>query len=154
MEITICSSVTFVPQIIKVRKDLMALGFSVNIPYFTEKIIKNEITYEAYLSQRKKQGGDILLRQAESIDLIQRYWDFIKHSEAILVLNETKNGISNYIGGSTLMEMGFAYGYHKKIFLFNPVPERGERMHYVDEILNMNPIIINQDLSIILNSLK
>ncbi len=43
--------------------------------------------------------------------------------------------------------MGFAYGQGKKIYLYNPIPEKSEKMHYVDEIKEMKPIIINGDLS-------
>lgn len=146
MKITICSSVDFTPKIIEIKKELEKLNHKVNIPYFTQKIIDGEVSYEEYMKSKEKQGGDILLRKAQHVDMIKRYWDFIKTSDAILVLNIKKKGIENYIGGSTLMEMGFAYGYSKKIFLFNPIPERSERMHYVDEILDMNPIIINGDL--------
>jgi hypothetical protein len=153
MNITICSSIEFTPEILEVKNELEKLGFTVNIPYLSEKILKNEMSFDDYLLKRKQQGGDILLRRAETIDLIKRYWNFIKESEAILVINETKNGIKNYIGGNTLMEMGFAYGHEKKIFLYNPVPERNERIHYVDEILSMKPIVINKDLSEIRNHL-
>lgn len=146
MEITICSSVDFTPKIIEIKKQLEEKGHNVNIPYFTEKIISEKVSYEDYMS-KKDQAGDIELRNAEPIDLIKRYWDFIKNSDAILVLNIDKKDIKNYIGGSTLMEMGFAYGHGKKIYLYNPIPERSEKMHYVDEIIDMNPIILNQDLS-------
>lgn len=44
------------------------------------------------------------------------------------------------------MEMGFAYGHGKKIYLCNPIPERSERMHYIDEIMDMKPIIIDGNL--------
>ena len=66
---------------------------------------------------------------------------------AVLVLNPDKKGIKNYIGGNTLIEMGFAYVLDKKIFLYNPIPE----MSYTDEIKAMKPIILNKDLSKIEN---
>jgi len=122
------------------------MGHSINIPYFTQMIIDGKISYETYMKAKEK-DGDILLRNAQSVDMIKRYWDFIKNSDAILILNQEKKGISNYIGGNTLMEMGFAYGHGKKIFLFNTIPKRSERMHYVDEIMDMKPIVINGDLS-------
>jgi nucleoside 2-deoxyribosyltransferase len=145
MIITICASVDFTPKIIEVKKDLEKLGHQVNIPFFTQKIIDGEISYEDFLRAKEK-DGDILLRTGESMDMIKRYWDFIKNSDAILVLNMNKRGIDNYIGGSTLMEMGFAYGQGKKIFLYNPIPARGERMHYVDEITDLKPIVIAGNL--------
>ena len=146
MEITICSSVDFSSKIIEIKKQLEEKGHKVNIPYFTEKIINGEVSYESYMD-KKNQSGDIGLRDNQSIDLIKRYWNFIKNSDAILVLNIDKKDIKNYIGGSTLMEMGFAYGYDKKIYLYNPIPERSEKMHYVDEIMDMKPIILNGDIN-------
>jgi nucleoside 2-deoxyribosyltransferase len=146
MVITICSSIDFSPKIIELKKELEVAGHQVNIPYFTQKMIDGEITYEQYMASKEKDGGDILLREAEPMDMIRRYWNFIKESDAILVLNLDKKGITNYIGGSTLMEMGFAYGHGKKIFLYNPIPARSERMHYVDELIDMRPIVINGNM--------
>lgn len=147
MIITICSSVDFSPRLIEIKEELERMNHQVNIPYFTQKIIDGEISYEEYMEAKEKDGGDILLREAQSMDMIKRYWDFIRNSDAILVLNLNKKGIDNYIGGSTLMEMGFAYGHGKKIFLFNPIPLRSERIHYVDEIMDMKPTVINADLT-------
>ena len=150
MIITICASIDFSPKIIELKAELEKLQHQVNIPYITQKIINGEISYADFMRSKEKAGGDIQLRQAESTDMIKRYWDFIKNSDAILVLNLNKKGIDNYIGGNTLMEMGFAYGHNKKIFLFNPIPARSERIHYVDEIMDMKPIVINGDLSLII----
>lgn len=146
MIITICSSVDFTPKIIEIKEKLEKLSHHVNIPYATQKMIDGIITYDQFMAA-KEIGGDILYRESEPVDMIKRYWDLIKNSEAILVLNLEKKGIENYIGGSTLMEMGFAYGHNKKIFLYNPIPETTERMHYIDEIKDMKPIVINKDLS-------
>jgi hypothetical protein len=146
MIITICSSVDFSPKIIEVKRELENMGHKANIPYFTQKIMDGKISYEEYVELKEKKG-DILLRELHSMDLIKRYWDYIKNSDAILVMNLSKKGVDGYIGGSTLMEMGFAYGHGKKIFLFNPIPKRSERMHYVDEILDMKPVVINGNLS-------
>ena len=55
-----------------------------------------------------------------------------------------KNGIKNYIGGNTLMEMGFAHVNDKKIFLLNPIPEE---VSYADEIKAMVDVVINGDLN-------
>jgi nucleoside 2-deoxyribosyltransferase len=145
MIVTICSSVDFTPKIVEIKKELETHGHQVNIPYFTQMIIDGKLTFENYLA--RKQNGDISLRKEQDVDMIKRYWDFIKNSDAILVINLEKNGIFGYIGGSTLMEMGFAYGQGKKIFLYNQIPDRSERMHYVDEVIDMDPIVIEGDLS-------
>jgi len=43
--------------------------------------------------------------------------------------------------------MGFAYRHDKKIYLYNDLPVKSERMHYLDEIIDMKPIVINGDLN-------
>jgi predicted RNA-binding protein with PUA domain len=58
-------------------------------------------------------------------------------------VNIDKGGFSNYIGGNAFLEMGFAHILNKKIFLLNEIPE----MIYTDEILAMQPIVLNGDLS-------
>lgn len=145
MVITICSSVDFTPKIKEVKETLENKGIKVNIPYVSQMIIDGKISYDDFL-KAKEQKGDIAIRQSQPVDMIKRYWDFIKNSDAILVLNINKKEIEGYIGGSTLMEMGFAYGHNKKIYLFNKIPARSDRIHYVDEIIDMKPIIINGDL--------
>jgi predicted RNA-binding protein with PUA domain len=45
------------------------------------------------------------------------------------------------------MEMGFAYILDKKIFLLNKIPKKSKIMHYIDEILDMKPIVIDKDLN-------
>ena len=69
-------------------------------------------------------------------------------ADAILVLNLDKKGIQNYIGGNTLMEIGFAHVLNQKIFLYNPIPNIDL---YKTEIEAMKPIIINKDLNKITN---
>jgi len=64
-------------------------------------------------------------------------------NEAVLVLNFEKDGVKNYIGGSTFMEMYDAYRMGKKIFLYNEIPEG----ILADEIEGFEPIVINGDLN-------
>jgi hypothetical protein len=55
-------------------------------------------------------------------------------------------GIKNYIGGNTLMEMGFAHVLDQKIFLYNPIPEIP---YYKSEIEAVKPTVIHGNLSLI-----
>ena len=118
---------TFEKEILKFEKNLIKLDHKVIVPFSTKEIIG-------------KKAHDKLKVDR---DLIRYYYHEIKKSDAIFVPNFTKNGIKNYIGGNTLMDMSFAYVHNKKIFLLNPVPE----ISYKDEILAMDPIVINGDLS-------
>lgn len=71
----------------------------------------------------------------------------IKNMDAVLVLNFDKVGKEklekNYIGGATFLEMYDAFRFNKKIYLYNDIPEG----ILYDEIQGFAPIIINKDLS-------
>ncbi len=68
--------------------------------------------------------------------------EVIEKIDAVFVLNFEKNGIKNYIGGGTFLEMYDAFRLGKKIFLYHAVPEG--ILH--DEILGFDPVILNGDL--------
>lgn len=67
----------------------------------------------------------------------------ISEVDAVLVLNYEKNGIKNYIGGATFLEIYDAFRLNKKIYFVNDLPEGMLK----DELIGFSPIIINGDLS-------
>lgn len=67
----------------------------------------------------------------------------VLEADAILVVNNEKNGIPGYIGGNALMEMTLAYHYKKPIFLWNDITSQ---LSIEEEIRGLNPIVIHQDL--------
>jgi len=69
----------------------------------------------------------------------------IEPQDAVLVLNFEKKGISNYIGGATFLEIYKAWELRKKIFFYNPLPN----CSFTDELIGINPVILNGDLSLI-----
>jgi len=140
MKITICASISSTPKIKKIYDQLSAIGHEIKIPYTSQKIINGELNLAEYLKE-KGQNGDAKFRNCK-VDFIKRYYELIKNSDAILVLNIDKNGIKNYIGGSVLMEIGFAHVLNKKIYFYNDIPD----IQYSDELKAMQPIIINGDL--------
>ncbi len=134
MKIVICGSMKFIPQMRRVKKDLEEMGHQVVVPelYDYHKIRDEE--------------GDEAKFLTKKADLIHAHFEEIKAGEAILVLNYERNGIKNYIGGNSFLEMGIAYHYHKKIFLLNDFPEN---ITYLEEIKAMKPNIINGNLALI-----
>ena len=142
MKITICGSISSSEKMIEVTNKLIGLGHTVELPYSTRRIMHGELTVEEYLKEIEI-NGDKKFRKEANIDVIKEHYEFIKNSDAILVVNTEKNDVKNYIGGNALMEIGFAYVLGKKIFLLNPIPEMG----YKDEIMAMQPIILNRDLN-------
>jgi nucleoside 2-deoxyribosyltransferase len=134
MIITICGSMQFHMEMAKAQKDLEAQGFRVLVP--TE--LGNEKTNESFMSRDE----DKILTKIE-YDFIREHFRKIEKSDAILVLNYKKKDIAGYIGGNTFLEMGYAFGLRKKIYLFYPVP----KMDYSVEMHAMKPVVLNGDLS-------
>lgn len=105
--------------------------------------------YEAFARGEKK---DILDRASagehaavmRENDYLKVHYAHILESDAILIVNLEKKGISNYIGGNCLIEMGQAYVNDKKIYLLNDLPTD---LPYIDEIEAMDPICLKGDLS-------
>jgi nucleoside 2-deoxyribosyltransferase len=142
MKIAICGSIVFSKEMGEIAKGLKAKGHEVHLPFYAMKILKGEVRHEDFMAEKEK-SGDAKFREEADVDLIKRYFKLIDESDAVLVLNPDKKGVKNYIGGNTLIEMGFAYVLDKKIFLYNPIPDMG----YTDEIKAMKPIILDKDLS-------
>lgn len=139
MIITIIGSSCFAKQMVEYRDRLNKLGHQVNL-------------HEHYLAQAKGEMKDLIGRMTREHVIVKKEYDYIRYhykeiteSDAVLVLNFDKNGIKNYIGGNTLMEIGFAYVHYKKIFLLNPIPD----MAYKDELEAIEPIIIDKNLNLI-----
>lgn len=138
MKITICGSVKFAKDLVLIYHQLEKLGHQ---PMMHEQMFGLVDGTAAQLTD--------LANGVENSDVKRKYgyikfWHgLIKKGDAILVCNFDKNGIKNYIGGNTLMEMGFAHVNDKKIFLLNPIPE----ISYSDEIKAMADVVINGDLS-------
>lgn len=125
--------------------ELVLRGHRVEIPLTSQRIISGEVDLRSFILEKDK-NGDASFRESAALkikdDVIGVYYKKIKAADAVLVVNPDKNGIANYIGGNTFLEMGFAHVLHKKIYLYNPIPE----MSYSDEIRAMRPMVINGDL--------
>ena len=134
MRIAICGSMVFAEKMIDVKRHLEELGHEVFISQFAE----------GHLGKSETEKEQLAIHDKNENDAIRKFWEIIKKSDAILVLNFDRKGIENYIGGNTLMEIGFAHVLDKKIFLMNPIPDIE---YYRSEIEAVRPVIIDQDLN-------
>jgi hypothetical protein len=136
MKIALVGSMRFVERIIDIYRKLERMGHA---PEVHEQAFGLVDGTAAQLRDTGIEHADIKRKYG-----FIRWWhECIKRNDAILVCNFDKDGIRNYIGGNTLMEMGFAHVNNKKIFLLNPVPED---VPYVEEIKAMVDEVINGDL--------
>lgn len=136
MKIGIVGSMQFVDKMIEIKNELNKMGHKAFLTDLHKSMIgKNDSEIEK-----------IKLYQKFNKDAIREFWMAMQGADAVLVINFDKNGIKNYVGGNTLMEIGFAHVLNQKIFMFNPIPE----MPYCKtEIEAVKPVIINGDLSLI-----
>ena len=144
MKITLCGSIAFIDEMQMTKDELEALGHEVKLP--PSEILDeqgNVLSVKDYYALRKTTNvtqGWIWERKEEAM---RNHFEKVMWADHILVLNHDKNGVANYIGANTLLEMGLAFHHRKKIFLLKPIPE----ISYKEEILGMHPIVIFEDLS-------
>ncbi len=136
MKIGIIGSMQFTEKMLETRDELIKLGHDA---FVTD-------LHKSLVGKTDEEKEKIKLHQKYNMDAIREFWRAMQGADAVLVLNYEKNDIKNYIGGNTLMEIGFAHVLNQKIFLLNPIPEIP---YYKTEIEAVKPVIINGDLSLI-----
>jgi non-canonical (house-cleaning) NTP pyrophosphatase len=126
MIITLSGSTAYYEAMHEIRLKLEKLGHKVYHPE-----TDNEIYGEAPESEpdRKKY-------------FIDRHIDKIRKSDILLAVNLEKNGVKNYIGTNTLLEIGFAYQYGLPIFLYQELSDNGSK----DELVGMGVQTISGNL--------
>lgn len=139
MKITLCGSIKFADKLVEVYHELEKLGHQpmmhkdmFGVADGTAGALEDIRNNVEHAEIKRKYG------------YIKWWYDSIKNSDGILVLNYDKRGVKNYIGGNTLIEIGFAHVNNKKVFLLNPIPKE---VPYIDEIKAMVDVILNGDLS-------
>lgn len=120
MIIRIVGSMRFLPEFEEAKKDLEEKGHSVILP---------EPDPEDLTAAKKRA-------------LMQKFNDDLGSSDALLVMNYTKDGKENHIGVNTLMEIGMAFNRGKKIFVLNPFPE-----HCKDELEAIGCEVLRGDVT-------
>ncbi len=137
MKIMIIGSMSFIKDMITVKKDLDKLGHKASIPLGAEPHQK-----DSSFVDNLEEDLEFCIKN----NVMKRNFDLVAGSDAVLVLNHKKNGVSGYIGISALMEMAIAHHLNKKIFILNSVPHFKD-VRWAHEVTIMQPIIINNDLT-------
>ncbi len=135
MNIFICASKHFYDKIPPIKHQLEQQGHHITLPNSFDNPNKE---HEMKLLGEKQHAAwkrSMLLLQEEKVN----------QNDAVLVLNFEKNGIKNYIGGATFLEIFIAFRQNKKIFFYNPLPEGILQ----DELKAMEPKIIYGDLKLV-----
>ncbi len=118
MNLVLCGSMKVKDDIIKIGENLKAKGHSVLLPIECINKEPKNIASRAHFNR--------------IID---------KDTDAILVINNKKDNVENYIGPNTFAEIAFAFFYNKKIYLLNDIYEP-----FKDELEGWNAIPLHQNL--------
>lgn len=140
MIITICSSANFYKHVIEIMGQLEGMGHTVLVPHNALEMKKNNdydvSHYKTWFNDAKDYH--------KKAKLIQLHFAEVAKGDAVLVVNDAKHGVANYIGGNVLMEMAVAFYLGKKIYLMGGFPVESA---YEEELKGMLPILLNGDLS-------
>jgi len=137
MKIGIVGSMQFTEKMIELKEELITRGHEA---FLTDLA-------DPFIGKTDKEKEVIKIEQKQNKDAIREFWKMMQGTDAILVANFDKHGIKNYIGGNTLMEIGFAHVLDQKIYLLNPIPDIP---YYKTEIEAVRPIILHGDLGLII----
>lgn len=117
--IVLCGSMKLKEKIFEIEKYLKNKGYEVVTP----KEFRAEMT---------------------KADASKLHFDEITNekTDIVLAINETKNGIENYIGPNTFAEIAMAFYFNKKIYLLNDIYEP-----YKDELEGWSVIPLKGNLN-------
>lgn len=139
MKIYVLGSNAFMEQMVEAKNQLCVLGHDGWIHPHYEALVRGEMNDQI---ERYARGEMAAVKRDN--DYLRVHYKHICESDAILVVNNEKNGVRNYIGGNVLIEMGQAYVNNKTIFLLNGLPRD---MAYSAEIESMDPVCLQGDLN-------
>lgn len=131
--VVICGSMVFFDEMLACQDKLKQLGINSIVPKEENDMILNYSEEEFRLFKRRVSSS--YLRKIRD-----------KNTIAVLIVNERKNGIDNYIGANTLVELAMAFSWNRKIFIFNDIYEP-----LADELLAWDSICLKGDLDQIID---
>ena len=140
--ITICASAYFYKNVVEIEEELKKLGFLVKIPDVARKMQQSSDFDVSKVRTWLTNPEDYKIKTK----LMKDHFKKVLAADAILVVNNEKNGIKGYIGGNGLMEMTLAFHYKKPIFIYEPI---SNELTVAEEVYGLNPIFINKDLTIV-----
>jgi hypothetical protein len=137
--ITICSSANFYKEVMDIKAQVEKLGYTCLVPKLAHQM---QVSNDYDVSHYKTWWGDPNDYHKKAA-LMHGHFDEVAKADAILVVNNTKHGVPNYIGGNVLMEMALAFHLNEKIFILNDIPEESS---FLEEIKGLGSIPLHGDL--------
>lgn len=133
--IVICGSMAFFDEMIKIKQSLSSMGISAIVPKEESELVSN--LNESQFMEFKRKVSRTYLKKIRD-----------KNTIGVLIYNGEKNGIPNYIGANTLVELAMAFSWNRKIFIYNDI-----YTPLKDELQAWECICLNGNLGILESSL-
>ncbi|MBI2592410.1 hypothetical protein HYW36_02960 [Candidatus Saccharibacteria bacterium] len=133
--IVICSSGSFYKHVNQIADELKSMGWKVVVPA-TAKSMKKTGNYDIdSLKSWYKDPNDFKIKAKKMRD----HFGEVAAADAVLIINDEKNGQKSYIGPNGLMEMGLAFYLGQPIYILNNVPAD---LPIYEEVYGMNCVIL------------
>ncbi len=132
MKIFVICSKAFYGRIPEIKIELEKMGHIITLPN----------SYDNPTAENEYRNLGKEAHSAWKATMFEHSSKVIEEMDAVLVLNFEKNGVKNYIGGATFLEMYDAFRMGKKIYLYNDIPEGILK----DEIIGFSPVLIDGDM--------
>ena len=137
MKIMLCGSMTFAPEMMEAKVKLEEMGHEVKVPCDIDEHLKDASFID---------NLEANIEHAVANNVLKTCFGYIENSDAVLFLNYPKNDIPGYVGTSSMMEMGIAFHFGKKIYLLHEPPHFNDARWAV-EVNLIQPTVIDGDLT-------
>lgn len=132
----ICGSMKFYNEMLACRNTLLRKEIEAIIPK-DEGDLPGEMDERAFMQFKKRVSSAYLKKIRDS------------STKAILVFNKEKNGIKNYIGANTFVEIAMAFAWNREIYILNDIYEP-----FRDELLAWECKCLKGNLDILIENWK
>ena len=120
-KIVLCGSKKFITKFFELETELKKMGANVVVPR------------EFIVDMPKKEASLLHFSEIEKEDV-----------DALLIVNESKNGLENYIGANGFAELAFGFYKGRKVFLLNDIYTPFE-----EELVAWDVVPLKGDLEIV-----
>lgn len=134
--VALCSSADFYRQVVDRQVLLEKHGYICLVPLTATKMKESGDFDVSHYKTWFADPDDYDKKSA----LMRGHFAEIEKGDAVLIINEEKHGITNYIGGNVLIEMALAFYLHKPILIMNDIPVG---LAYEEEIRGMQPVVLH-----------
>lgn len=140
MKLTICSSAAFYKHVNDLKAQLESDKIEVITPH-NAQVMAASGDYDV---RHYKTWYDNEAHYDQKAELMRGHFDEVAAGDVILVVNDPKHGVDDYIGGNVLMEMALAFYLKKPIYILHGIPADSP---FEEEIRGMMPIVLHNNLA-------